>query len=112
MSGTIRFGDVILLQCETPASGLSGVALEAADGAVFELIRLATSLGLIVVEAAGNNKVPYDLFTNQNNLPKGNFLNRNSPQFSDSGAIMVGACNSLTVHDGMEAAKGRAMAIE
>jgi serine protease len=84
----------------------------AADGAVFELIRLATALGVIVVEAAGNNKVPYDTFMDQSNLGKGNFLNRNSPQSSDSGAIMVGACNPPTVHGGMEAAKDRDMAIE
>lgn len=112
MSGTIGFGDVILLEYETPASGFPGVALEAPDGAVFELIRLATALGLIIMEAAGNNKVPYDMFMDQSNLGKGNFLNSHSPQFSDSGAIMFGACNPFGRSRWDVAGKERAMAIE
>jgi hypothetical protein len=55
----------------------------------FEMIRLATALGMIVVEAAGNGNKNLDLFQESS---AGKFvLSRDHPlDFKDSGAIMVG----------------------
>jgi serine protease len=60
-----------------------------------DAIRLATARGIIVVEAAGNGNNNLDTWTS-GGLQR---LNRASPDFLDSGAIMVGACISAVPHD-------------
>ena len=47
------FGDVLLLEAHNDYNGFTLVPVEAYD-ATYEMIRLATELGIIVVEAGGN----------------------------------------------------------
>ncbi len=78
------------------------------DPLVFDLIKAATSMGITVVEPAGNNcKKPdtphkggsnLDAFTNS----AGKFvLNRATPDFKDCGAIMVASATSAVPHQRM-----------
>lgn len=90
----MNFGDVLLLEAQTNLFGYNLVPVEI-EPAVFDVIRLATSLGVVVVEAAGNGGVDLDTVVN----PGGQqIFNRASPDFLDSGAIMVGAASSTAPH--------------
>ncbi|KAI9776657.1 MAG: hypothetical protein M1839_009463 [Geoglossum umbratile] len=62
----------------------------------FDPIRLATALGIVVVEAAGNGGdigEPYNLDTYVDG-PTGHQIFKAGPDFQDSGAVIVGAANS------------------
>ena len=88
-------GDVILIEVQFPdesdtADPPRDVPVET-DRRVFEAIRLATKLGFIVVEAGGNGKFDLDNYVNHEGKK---VLMRGSPDFKDSGAIMVGSCKS------------------
>jgi subtilisin family serine protease len=89
-------GDVLLLEAQTrySTSGTSCVPVEV-EQVVFDAIRLATSQGIVVVEAAANGS--FDLDTFEDVLGR-KILNRNSSDFRDSGAIMVGAATSANPH--------------
>lgn len=66
------------------------------DPADFDAIRLATALGVTVVEAAGNGGVNLDAYTD----PRGiQVFNRRGRGFRDSGAILVGAAWSALPHN-------------
>jgi len=82
----LNFGDVLLLEAQT-AKPESPAEVELA---VFDTIRLATALGVVVVEPAGNGQLYLDSAYS--------VLNRTSPKFKDSGAIMVGAATSTYPH--------------
>jgi serine protease len=84
------FGDLLLLEVQLGVNGqLWPVEI---DNSVYEAIRLATALGIVVVEAAGNGGNDLDQFRDFNT---GRLIfNRNSPDFRDSGAIFVGAGTS------------------
>ena len=69
------------------------------DPADFDAIRLATALGVTVVEAAGNGGRNLDLYEG---VEGGLVLNRKSPNFRESGAILVGAADPLLPHDRLE----------
>ncbi len=115
-------GDVLLLEMQISIFGLVKVPAEL-DPASFEVIRCATALGIVVVEAAGNGGVDLDTVTipfatiedrKKNtresivyevieghpdwiDLILGNRpLNRSNVHFRDSGAIVVGAGSSTT----------------
>jgi len=95
--GEDPLGRVLLLEVQlNPLTGGGGVTWSkmpmetvAAD---FDVIRLATALGIAVVEAAGNGKNDLDLYQDV----AGTFvLARTRPaDFKDSGAIMVGGSTS------------------
>ena len=90
----MSFGDVLLLEAQTTLWGYSLVPVEI-EPAVFDVISLATALGIVVVEAAGNGGVDLDTVVN----PSGQqILNRASADFQDSGAIIVGAASSIAPH--------------
>jgi subtilisin family serine protease len=89
-------GDVLLLEAQVmyPATNGRFHPVEA-EQASFDAIRDAVDRGIIVIEAGGNGTVDLDAFRD----PSGrNRLNRNSPDFRDSGAIMVGAATSFAPH--------------
>jgi serine protease len=91
-------GRVLLLEVQlNPLTGAGGTVwnwmpMETAL-ADFEVIRLATALGMIVVEPTGNGSNNLDAFQEASG---GKFvLSRNHPgDFKDSGAIMVGGSTS------------------
>jgi serine protease len=92
--GVMQFGDVLLLEAQTNLFGYNLVPVEI-EPAVFDVIQLATSLGIVVVEAAGNGGVDLDTVVN----PDGHqIFNRASPDFIDSGAIIVGAASATAPH--------------
>lgn len=88
-------GDVLLLEAQTSYPDAGGYVPVEVEQAVFDAIQYATSQGIIVVEAGANGSVDLDAFQDVNGK---NILNRNSPDFRDSGAIMVGAGSSATPH--------------
>ena len=86
-------GDVLLLEAQEydQASGTYYWPVEIAE-ANYQAIRLATALGIVVVEAAGNGGSDLDAYTD---TAQKKILNRRSADFrEDSGAIMVGAGSS------------------
>jgi hypothetical protein len=92
-ANTMNDGDVLLLEAQT--SSASGRVPVEVDQAVFDAIQYATSQGIIVVEAGANGSVDLDAFKDVNGKA---ILNRNSADFRDSGAIMVGAASSSVPH--------------
>ncbi len=94
--GTLGFGDVLLLEMQTvpPAAPVFGAPVELIDD-IFETIRLASALGIIVVEAGGNGTNNLDITTN---AAGHQVLNPSSADFRDSGAIIVGAGSSAAPH--------------
>lgn len=91
------FGDVLLLEAHNNFNGFTLVPVEAFDD-TYEAIRLATALGIIVVEAGGNGSEDLDLVTNFGGQ---NFFDPTDPSFRDSGAIIVGAASSAAPHTRM-----------
>jgi hypothetical protein len=89
-------GDVLLLETTTPATNTKfGLVPAEVEPLVFDLIRAATSIGITVVEPAGNSGSNLDALTDT----AGKFVfNRATPDFKDSGAIVVGASSSAAPH--------------
>jgi len=98
------FGDVLLLEAQVWLNGTNLLGPIEAYDAEYEVIRLATALGIIVVEAGGNG-------TNNGSAPPLNMdtyttlsgraiLNRDpaNTDFRDSGAIIVTAATSTAPH--------------
>lgn len=98
----MNFGDILLLEVQVldPVSGDRYLPVEI-ERSIFDTILLATSSGIIVIEAAGNGNLvrgfDLDEFTDVNGKT---VLDRNSEDFKirrDSGAILVaGASDSVT----------------
>ncbi|QQR87307.1 MAG: S8 family serine peptidase [Flavobacteriales bacterium] len=82
-------GDVLLLEVQRDYLPTE------VDDADFDAIRLASALGIIVVEAAGNGNNDLDAYTN---AAGDRILDRGHADFRDSGAIMVGAGESAGAH--------------
>jgi len=82
-------GEILLIELQT------GFLPEETIDARLDLIRLAVSQGIVVVQAAGNGNTDLDAWTT-GGLQR---MNRASPDFVDSGAVMVGACVSTVPHD-------------
>lgn len=100
----LNFGDVLLLEAQVWLNGTSLLGPIEAYDAEYEAIRLATALGIIVVEVGGNgtdNESPppldMDTYTTLSGLA---ILNRDpaNPDFRDSGAIIVTAATSTAPH--------------
>jgi Subtilase family len=91
----MQSGDVLLLEAQTTSSTMAGYLPVEVEQATFDAIQYATSNGIIVVEAGGNGSNDLDTYKDSNGKL---ILNRNSNDFRDSGAIMVGAANSSTPH--------------
>lgn len=91
---SLGFGDVLLLEAQTTMPGTTFLPVEV-ELAVYDTIRLGSALGVLVVEAAGNGGNDLDLLTDAGGHQ---VLNRMSPHFRDSGALMVGAGSSAAPH--------------
>ena len=89
-------GDVLLLEAQDldPAGAKSWWPVEVAD-ATYGAIVLATTLGVAVVEAGGNGGHNLDQYTNSSQK---RIFDRTSPDFRDSGAIMVAAGSKAFPH--------------
>jgi len=81
-------GDVLLL--EVQGTGFFPAEI---DAAVWATIRLASALGVIVIEPAGNGNKTLDTWSEG-----GRRLDRTDP-LNDSGAIMVGSCDVEVPHN-------------
>ncbi|MDQ1814260.1 S8 family serine peptidase [Massilia sp. CCM 9210] len=99
-----NFGEVLLLEAQVYLNGTTLLGPIEAYDAEYEAIRLATALGIVVIEAGGNG-------TNNGSTPPLNMdtyttlsgqaiLNRDeaNPEFRDSGAIMVTAASAAAPH--------------
>lgn len=101
---SLTFGDVLLLEAQVWLNGTFLLGPIEAYDAEYEAIRLATALGIIVVEAGGNgtnngSTPPLDMDT-YTTLAGQAILNRDAanPDFRDSGAIIVTAASSTAPH--------------
>ncbi len=91
----MEFGHVLLIEDQIEATGYpEGVPIEN-DATLYELLRLATALGIVVIEAAGNGNADLDTLVDADGRM---VLNPDSPDFRDSGAILVGAASSTPPH--------------
>ena len=86
----MNVGDILLLEVQRSFKPTE------IDDVDFDAVRLASALGIIVIEAAGNGNTDLDAYTDASG---DNVLNRTSADFRESGAIMVGACESALPHD-------------
>ena len=98
----LNFGDVLLLEVQTSLTYLPEKLwpVEVED-AVYEAIRLATALGIIVIEAAGNGGIssPVGNDLDRLNVRRKKILCPSDKGFRDSGAIMVAAVDSTAMHN-------------
>ena len=91
----MSYGDVLLLEAQTSYPTASGYVPVEVEQAVFDAIQYATSQGIVVIEAGANGSVDLDAFQDTSGK---HILNRNSSDFRDSGAILVGAASSTSPH--------------
>jgi Subtilase family len=96
----LSFGDVLLLQSQVYCYGKDDTAWPVeTEEAVWQMIRLATASGIIVIEPAGNGNSSKGRNLSQFIDASGKrTLNCESPYFKDSGAIMVAAASSSDEH--------------
>lgn len=97
---SLLVGDVLLLEVQMPGrinNQRTLVPVET-ERAVFEAIRLASRIGVIVVEAAGNGGASLDTFQDAAGRQPLFRDGGAAVGFKDSGAIVVGACTSSVPH--------------
>ncbi|MEK5126481.1 putative mucin/carbohydrate-binding domain-containing protein [Bacillus sp. FSL R9-9492] len=92
----LQAGDILLLEAQASYDGYGDKYLPVeVQPAIFDAIRAGTDKGIIVIEAGANGSNDLDQFRDRNGKQ---VLNRNSPDFKDSGAIMIGAASSTVPH--------------
>nr|WP_088327651.1 S8 family peptidase [Bacillus cereus] len=92
----LNVGDVLLLEAQSSYEGYRDKYLPVeVQPDVFDAIRTGTDKGIIIIEAGANGWNDLDEFKNKDGKK---VLNRNSKDFKDSGAIMVGAALSTVPH--------------
>jgi hypothetical protein len=95
LSNTIARSGVILIEQQWINYNNHPNMIVEADPAVRDVIRLATQLNHLVVEAAGNGSIDLDAYAD----PKdGAIFRRGDPNYRDSGAVVVGAGSSSLPH--------------
>ncbi|MEB8652791.1 putative mucin/carbohydrate-binding domain-containing protein [Bacillus cereus] len=90
----LQAGDILLLEAQASYDGYKYLPVEVHPD-IFDAIRVGTDKGIIIIEAGANGSNDLDNFKDRNGKK---ILNRNSPDFKDSGAIMVGAGSSTVPH--------------
>jgi hypothetical protein len=98
-------GDILLLEAQVrdPQDGFSFWPVESCE-ANFDMIRLATAMGIIVIEPCGNGNINSSVgnsLDEYKNAGGQNIFDRSKPCFKDSGAIMVAAATSNSPHERM-----------
>ncbi|KLA22299.1 S8 family peptidase [Bacillus cereus] len=93
---SLHAGDVLLIEesFEYPGYGDKPLPVEVYPS-MFNAIRKGTDKGIIIIEAAGNGGNDLDEFKDFGGK---RIFNRNSPDFKDSGAIIVGASTARVPH--------------
>ncbi|WP_020062823.1 S8 family peptidase [Bacillus sp. 123MFChir2] len=92
----LHAGDVLLLEAQSSYEGYRDKYLPVeVQPDVFDAIRTGTDKGIVIIEAGANGWNDLDEFKNKDGKK---VLNRNSKDFKDSGAIMVGAALSTIPH--------------
>ncbi len=100
----LHFGDILLLEAQTADStenkNLWPVEIRPA---IFSTIRLATALGIIVIEAGGNGNLQLNMGNDLDEFESAGkkILNPTSADFRDSGAILVAASSHFAPHTRM-----------
>jgi len=96
----LAFGDILLLESQVSCLKSEKVWPLEIQEATFDAIRLATALGIIVVEASGNGNWNESEGNDLDDfrLRKKKILNPRDKDFRDSGAIMVAAGSALVPH--------------
>lgn len=98
----MQFGELMLIEVQYPAVtttlGWRQSPIEIYDR-YFDVLRLATALGITVIEAGGNGGHDLDLpISGDNGLTFRRVFNRNHADFRDSGAIIVGGSSKTVPH--------------
>lgn len=92
----LHAGDVLLLEAQSSYEGYRDKYLPVeVQPDVFDAIRTGTDKGIVIIEAGANGWNDLDEFKNKDGKK---VLNRNSKDFKDSGAIMVGAAVPAVPH--------------
>ncbi|PEA55001.1 peptidase [Bacillus pseudomycoides] len=92
----LHTGDVLLLEAQSAYEGYRDKYLPVeVQPDIFDAIRAGTDKGVVIIEAGANGWNDLDQFKDKNGKQ---VLNRNSKDFKDSGAIMVGAALSTVPH--------------
>ncbi|HDR8197324.1 TPA: S8 family serine peptidase [Bacillus thuringiensis] len=92
----LQAGDILLLEAQASYDGYGDKYLPVeVHPDIFDAIRVGADKGIIIIEAGANGSNDLDNFKDRNGKK---ILNRNSPDFKDSGAIMVGAGTSTVPH--------------
>ena len=95
----LEAGDVLLLEAQASFDGYGDKYLPVEiQPDIFDAIRAGTDKGVVIIEAGANGWNDLDRFKDRNGKQ---VLNRNSKDFKDSGAIMVGAGSSSFPHERM-----------
>ncbi|MCP1164899.1 MULTISPECIES: S8 family serine peptidase [Bacillus] len=95
----LEAGDVLLLEAQASFDGYGDKYLPVEiQPDIFDAIRAGTDKGVVIIEAGANGWNDLDQFKDRNGKQ---VLNRNSKDFKDSGAIMVGAGSSSFPHERM-----------
>jgi serine protease len=95
----MKYGDVLLLETQYWVDSNEPIWPIEVQDAVFRSIRLATALGIVVVEAAGTDtRGGHDLDAYPPDGSGPRMLNRCDSGFQDSGAVMVGGASSTVEH--------------
>ncbi|WP_459500553.1 S8 family peptidase [Bacillus sp. C1] len=92
----LQAGDVLLLEAQATYDGYGDKYLPVeVKPDIFDAIRMGVNKGIIIIEAGANGGNDLDQFRDRNGKQ---VLNRNSPDFKDSGAIIVGAASARVPH--------------
>ncbi|HDR8053484.1 TPA: S8 family serine peptidase [Bacillus cereus] len=95
----LEAGDVLLLEAQASFDGYGDKYLPVeVQPDIFDAIRAGTDKGIVIIEAGANGWNDLDEFKDRKGKQ---VLNRNSKDFKDSGAIMVGAGSSSFPHERM-----------